>query len=133
MGKNNQRPLRAPYKKLVEVEGLTYELQHPGAREWIRLQGEVMDFKTQKIDLTMLMDYCFEHVVTPVGHDYQPNLDDINPAESEAWGKIFLPFLRGNSIEQFYPVRKDEPAEHVAESARAAAESTEEEGGATPG
>lgn len=133
MGRNNNRPPRAPYKKIVEVEGLQYELQHPGAREWTRLQGEVMDFKTAKPDLTMLMDYCFEHVVTPVGHDYQPTLDDLNPAESEVWGKIFLPFLRGASVDSFAPSRKDESAGSVAELAGAAAESTEEKGGATPG
>jgi len=107
--KSQSRAVRPPYTAEVEVASLRYRLQHPGAREWTRLQQEIIDFKTSKPDLVALMDYCFEHVVSPVGHDYQPTLDDITPAESEVWGRIFLPFLRGNAVSQFAPKTKLEP------------------------
>ncbi len=131
MSKKNipMRQPRAPHTAEVEVSELRYRLQHPGTREWVKLQQTIMNMQTRTVDLVALMDYCFEHVVHPHGHDFQPNLDEISPAEAEVWGKIFLPFLRGDSVAKFAP--KKVPVE--SEPGESGGVSAEAEGGSAQG
>jgi len=71
-----------------------YKFQHPGNREWLKLQSKMLDIKTQSIDMEKLIDYCFEHVVHPA-EGGKLKLDDLHPRELEAWQLVLPRFLRG--------------------------------------
>lgn len=81
-------------KDVVEVGGKLYNLQHPGNREWIKLQQRLYNNKTGEINLELLLDYCFEHVVFP-DQGPQLTLDDISLSDLEVWGACLPDFLRG--------------------------------------
>lgn len=81
-------------KDVVEVSGKLYNLQHPGNREWIKLQQRLYNNKTGEINLELLLDYCFEHVVFP-DNGPQLKLDDISLSDLEVWGALLPDFLRG--------------------------------------
>ena len=81
-------------KDIVEVGGKLYNLQHPGNREYIKLQQKLYDNKTGQVHLELLLDYCFEHVVFP-DQGSKITLDTISLDELEVWGDILPSFLRG--------------------------------------
>jgi len=80
---------------IIEVNGKTYTLQHPGLREWVKLQSDMVNVVTKKLDMEKLMDYCFEHVVFPEDGE-KISLDTVDIDEyTEVWQDILPRFLRG--------------------------------------
>ena len=71
-----------------------YALQHPGNREWVKLQSKLMDANTGRVNLEELLDYCFEHVVFP-DQGSKLTLENITLKEVEVWQIILPGFLRG--------------------------------------
>jgi hypothetical protein len=78
----------------IVIEGKVYKLQHPGNRAWLDLQSSMLDVKTQTLNMTKMMDYCFEHVVFPV-EGKKLNLDSLHPRELGVWQIVLPSFLRG--------------------------------------
>ena len=81
-------------KAKVTVMGRVYELQHPGNREWVKLQSKLIDTNNGSINLEALLDYGFEHVVFPE-QGSKLTIDNITLKEVEAWQIILPGFLRG--------------------------------------
>lgn len=86
-----------PFIETVTVSGKKYKLQHPGSRAWLKIQQQMINAHGV-LNLEPLFDYAFENVVIPEGNHPQLTLDDLNPWEMEAWGKILPPFLRGEKF-----------------------------------
>ena len=82
-------------KAKLELNGKVYTLQHPGNRAWVKLQCELIDTKTQRVDLERLLDYSFEHVIHP---EEGPKLtiDTVPLKELEEWTGILPEFFRGD-------------------------------------
>jgi len=95
-------------KETIEVNGKLYELQHPGAREWLKLKQEVFALGTgghMSIDIVKLLDYCFEHVVFPSeGPKLSVDTDSMEFIEEveEVWSVVLPQFLRGNTVLESY-------------------------------
>ena len=85
----------------VEVSGKKYKLQHPGNREVLKLRSRCTNPRTGLADLEPLLDYCFEHVVIPDGHDFKPTIDTVHPKEFEQWLEILPGFLRRGDVGEF--------------------------------
>jgi hypothetical protein len=83
----------------VEVFGRRYKLQHPGAREWLKLKQVMYKPKDDSLDLIVVLDYFFDHCCFPeVGEKL--SIDSFGASaesmiELEAWGLIAPRFLRG--------------------------------------
>ena len=89
----------------IVVNGKVYRLQHPGNREWIKLQSKLCMIKDGQtiIDIEKMFDYCFEHVVYP-NEGNKLNLDTLPLKELEAWQIILPSFLRGELVTGYtYP------------------------------
>lgn len=79
----------------IVVNGKIYKMQHPGNREWMKIQGTMVDPKTQTYNMIDIMDYCFEHVVIPEKGN-KLDLDSVDTRElSEVWQVVCPLFLRG--------------------------------------
>jgi len=76
------------------VDGKKYKLQHPGNLMYIEWQKEYYN-PTDGIDMAILLNKGFQYVVIPVGHDFQPSIEDIKPNEVEAWAITLGRFLSG--------------------------------------
>lgn len=92
----------------IEVNGKKYKLQHPGVREWLKLKKDFFSVSGNaggQIDMEVVLDYCFEHVVFPE-QGPKLNLDSMNDDSQkireieEVWGQVLLRFLRGESIDK---------------------------------
>ena len=51
--------------KTIEVNEKKYKLQHPGAREWLKLKMSMYHPKTDDVDMVAVLDYFFEHCCFP--------------------------------------------------------------------
>jgi|GEM_PF-2423016 len=79
----------------IVVNGKVYKLQHPGNREWIKLQGQLYDPQNKAFNMEKLLDYAFEHVVIP-RDGKKLDLDSIDILElSEVWQIILPRFFTG--------------------------------------
>lgn len=87
--------------KYVKVNEREYKLQHPGNRAVLRLRAKCTNLSTGSIDLEPMMDYCFEHVVIPQGHNFKPGIDTIHPREFEEWITILPGFLRRGYVGEY--------------------------------
>jgi hypothetical protein len=92
------------FVEYIVVNEKKYKLQHPGNREVLKLRGLCIQPASGAIDLEPLMDYCFEHVVIPEGHNFKPTVDNLHPKEFEEWITILPRFLRRGDVDrQQYP------------------------------
>ena len=81
------------YAELTFIDGKNYALNHPGNRkaaEWRSIS------LTDKISTIDLMEKAFEFVVKPIGHNFQPNVDNLHPKHLEVWTLVVQRFLAGN-------------------------------------
>lgn len=76
------------------VNGKKYKFQHPGNREWVKLQSQMLNLTTRTYEWEKLLDYCFEHVVIPVEGN-KLDLDTIPVQDVEVWQMLLPRFLRG--------------------------------------
>ena len=81
-------------KTRIEIKGEGFILQHPGNREWLRLQKEMLNLSTGQLDMEKVLDYGFEHVVYPETGK-KLSLDTIDLFQMEVWQGILPRFLRG--------------------------------------
>jgi hypothetical protein len=81
-------------KTRIEIKGEGFVLQHPGNREWLKLQKEMLNVGSGQLDMEKLLDYSFEHVVFPE-KGAKLSLDTIDLATLEVWQGILPRFLRG--------------------------------------
>ncbi|TGK04165.1 hypothetical protein EHQ53_03175 [Leptospira langatensis] len=101
------------YQETIQVNGKEYILQHPGTKEWIKLKSKMFRITDGNMDLSVILEYCFDHVVFPgkganklsidgpLGPDGSPI--SLQQTELKAWireleevWEIILPrFLRG--------------------------------------
>lgn len=78
----------------VVINEKVYTLQHPGNREWLKLQSQMLDINTKTLDMEKLIDYCFENVVIPlVGNKL--DLDTLPVQDLGVWQVLLPQFLRG--------------------------------------
>ena len=96
-----------PKVEFVTILKIPFKLQHPGNRKSLIVLQD-MAIPGKPIDMVLIYDYCFEHVVFPVdGHDYgsqgfvRPELDTINPEALEVWGSILPAFLSGKNLADY--------------------------------
>lgn len=90
----------------IVVSGKKFKLQHPGNREWIKLQSTLYDPVKGSIDMEKLLDYCFEHVVLPE-EGRKLDLDSIPLSDlTEVWQVILPRFLTGK-LESGYVYPED--------------------------
>lgn len=78
----------------VVINGKVYKLQHPGNREWLKLQASLYNPKTDFFNLETMLDYSFENVVFPEEGN-KLNLDTISLDDMEVWETVLPRFLRG--------------------------------------
>ncbi|WP_367898826.1 hypothetical protein AB3N61_06625 [Leptospira sp. WS58.C1] len=101
------------YQETIQVNGKEYILQHPGSKEWIKLKSKMFKIADGNMDLSVILEYCFDHVVFPgkgaakLSIDGPLGLDGkatvLQQAELKSWireleevWEIILPrFLRG--------------------------------------
>jgi len=97
------------FKATLELEGKVYTLQHPGNREWVKLQENLINATTGRMKLGDFLDYSFDHVVFP---EQGPKLtmDSITLKELEAWQIVLPAFFRGN-LEAGYAWKQDKPGD----------------------
>jgi hypothetical protein len=79
----------------IDVGGKNYKLQHPGNREWLRLQKKMFNSSTNQIDLEAMLDYFFEHCCFPeTGANL--SIDTLSLDElQEVWAIVAPQFLAG--------------------------------------
>ncbi|EQA44318.1 hypothetical protein LEP1GSC050_3089 [Leptospira broomii serovar Hurstbridge str. 5399] len=53
------------YQERVLVNGNEYILQHPGTKEWIKLKSKMFRITDGNMDLSVVLEYCFDYVVFP--------------------------------------------------------------------
>jgi len=91
----------------IVVNSKVFKLQHPGNREWLKLQASLYNPKTDQFNLETMLDYCFENVVFPEQGN-KLNLDEISLDDLEVWQAILPRFLRGQlEAGYIYPESKD--------------------------
>ena len=78
----------------VVINGKVYKLQHPGNREWLKLQASLYNPKNDTFNLETMLDYSFENVVFPETGG-KLDLDTIDLADLEVWQTVLPRFLRG--------------------------------------
>ncbi|EMM73314.1 hypothetical protein LEP1GSC038_2736 [Leptospira weilii str. 2006001855] len=75
------------------VDGRNYKLQHPGNRKALRWRQEAISL-TEGLNQDKLLDKFFKFSVKPVGHSFEPTLDNIEPNHVEVWLRIANRFLK---------------------------------------
>jgi hypothetical protein len=95
----------------VVINKRPYSFQHPGNREWLKLQSQMLDIKTKTLDMEKLIDYCFEHVVIPLEGN-KLDLDTLPVQDLGVWQVILPQFLRGELVSGYvYPDDKQSKRE----------------------
>jgi hypothetical protein len=79
----------------VVINGKVYKLQHPGNREWLKLQASLYNPKTDTFNLETMLDYCFENVVFPETGNKLSLDDESLLSDLEVWQTVLPSFLRG--------------------------------------
>lgn len=81
--------------KIKFIDDRDYKLQHPGNRT--KLEWEQDMFQPGKgFDRVSFLEKCFENIIIPDGHDFQPNIDNVNAKELEVWERVLSQFLEGD-------------------------------------
>ncbi|TGK18040.1 hypothetical protein EHO61_11320 [Leptospira fluminis] len=83
------------YQEQISVNGKQYVLQHPGTKEWIKLKSKMFRITDGNMDLSVVLEYCFEHVVFP--ENGAPKLSIDGPLGPE--GRAVL--LQRNELKQW--------------------------------
>lgn len=78
--------------KITFVDGRKYQLQHPGNRKALQWKQNSMQIGSS-MRFDELLDKFFQFCVIPLGHEFQPNLDNINPRHTEVWLQLCNRFL----------------------------------------
>ena len=91
MDKKQARP-----KATLDLDGVQYELQHPGNRAWLTHYQETMGGGTT--DVVAFLDWCFEHVIFPKKGP-KLNLDTLPIGGQQTWIPLLLGFLIRGELE----------------------------------
>ena len=109
---NDKLPLSPRHTEEVEVNGEKYLLTHPGMRMHNRWKKEVSEInvetKLTSFNMSKYLDLAFENCVEPIGHNFQPNQENlVHPRDQEVWALLLPQFLRGVDLSRFKAKKKE--------------------------
>jgi len=112
---SDKLPISPRHSEEVEVNGERYKLTHPGMRMHNRWKNDATEMnaetKRSSFNMEKYLDLAFENCVEPVGHNFQPDQDNlITPKDQEAWALLLPRFLRGVDIQEFKTKKKQSKA-----------------------